>query len=115
MPSLPPKPCTAPRCYKMASKGGRCEDHQPEPWLSSKGKSPDERGYGYQWKKTRLKALIRDAHLCKICSKAGIITVATDVDHIIPKAKGGTNELTNLQSLCNPCHKQKTTKERQEK
>ncbi len=112
MPSMPDRPCTAPRCYKMASKGGRCEDHQPEPWCTSKAKSASDRGYGYQWKKIRSKALIRDAHLCQHCFKKGIITVATDVDHIIPKAKGGTNALENLQSLCNSCHKIKTASER---
>lgn len=29
---------------------------------------------------------------------------ATDVDHIIPAAAGGTNELTNLRPLSHPCH-----------
>jgi len=115
MPTMPPKPCSEPRCYKMSSNSGRCEDHQPEPWLSSKGKTPTERGYGYDWKKLRLKVLIRDAHLCQECFKNNIITVATDVDHIIPKSKGGTNAMTNLQSLCNPCHKIKTNSERKEK
>lgn len=112
MPVMPPKPCSSPRCNKMASKGGRCDDHQPEPWNSSKSKTPTERGYGYDWVKIRLKALLRDGHLCQECMKNGIITLATDVDHIISKAKGGTNRLDNLQSLCNPCHKAKTIKER---
>lgn len=112
MPSMPPKPCASPRCHKMASKYGKCEDHQPEPWNSSKGKSPAERGYGSEWVKIRAKALLRDGHLCQACFKAGIITVATEVDHIINKARGGTNRMENLQSLCNPCHKDKTSKER---
>lgn len=35
------------------------------------------------------------------------------VDHIIPLAKFGTNDIENLQLLCNSCHTQKTFKERE--
>lgn len=69
------------------------------------------RGYGRAWQAARAAAMARDSHLCVVCAKAGIITPATEVDHIIPKAKGGTDGLRNLQSLCRPCHKAKTTRE----
>ncbi|MBF4406127.1 HNH endonuclease, partial [Vibrio anguillarum] len=39
------------------------------------------------------------------------ITAARDVDHIINKANGGTDDDANLQSICSPCHKEKTAKE----
>ena len=112
MPSLPPKPCCTPRCHKMATKRGKCEDHQPEAWVSSKGKTAEERGYGHKWKKIRKQALVRDGYLCQECLKSGLLTVATDVDHIINKAQGGTDALSNLQCLCHPCHKIKTISER---
>lgn len=115
MPSMPPKPCASPRCFKMASKCGRCEDHQPEPWFSSKGKTPTERGYGHYWKKLRVKVLLRDAHLCKTCFRANIMTLATEVDHILNKARGGTDSMDNLESICKPCHTIKTNLERQNK
>lgn len=112
MPKLPPKPCNQPRCTKYAVKDGRCEDHKKESWASSKGKTPTERGYGHKWRKQRGRALRRDGHLCQECLKNGIITKATEVDHILNKANGGTDDLDNLQSLCNPCHKEKTVRER---
>ena len=28
-----------------------------------------------------------------------------DADHIVPLNRGGTNELSNLRTLCHPCHK----------
>ena len=31
-------------------------------------------------------------------------------DHILPRIRGGTNELTNLRTLCVPCHKQETAR-----
>lgn len=36
---------------------------------------------------------------------------ATDVDHIISRAKGGTDERSNLQPLCHACHSEKTNRE----
>ena len=37
--------------------------------------------------------------------------VMLTVDHIIPKARGGSNELHNLQVLCEPCNVAKADKE----
>jgi len=34
-----------------------------------------------------------------------------ELDHIEPLVDGGSHELSNLQTLCTPCHKQKTAKE----
>jgi len=36
---------------------------------------------------------------------------ATEVDHIIPKAKGGTDDMSNLQAINKECHKKKTARE----
>jgi 5-methylcytosine-specific restriction protein A len=112
MPSMPNKPCPSPRCHKMVTRAGRCEDHQVEPWLSSKGKSTAERGYGWKWKKVRLVALSRDSYLCQECQRNGALSKATEVDHILNKARGGDDSLDNLESICKPCHKVKTNNER---
>lgn len=50
--------------------------------------------------------------LCQSCAKRDRVTVATEVDHIIPVQHGGGHELTNLQSLCSSCHADKTLRER---
>lgn len=97
----------------MAEKGGKCKDHQPEPWKSSGDRTAAQRGYGHKWKKIRKSALVRDGYLCQECLKSNIITPATDVDHILNKKRGGTDALDNLQSLCNPCHIKKTVEERE--
>jgi 5-methylcytosine-specific restriction protein A len=57
--------------------------------------------------------LKRDYGLCIPCMKQGRATAATEVDHIINKANGGTDDDDNLQSICSSCHKDKTAAERQ--
>lgn len=68
--------------------------------------------YGKSWYKLRQRILERDNYLCQSCLMQGRYVTATDVDHIVPVAHGGTDDESNLQSLCHECHKVKTAKER---
>ena len=52
--------------------------------------------------------LTRDYHLCQACLSRDRVTPANQVDHIVPRAKGGSDDMDNLQSLCKPCHDAKT-------
>ena len=65
------------------------------------------RGYGTAWEKIRSYILKRDKYLCLPCQAKGRVSAATSVDHIKPKAKGGTDDPSNLQSLCSSCRKAK--------
>lgn len=75
--------------------------------------SRHKRGYGSNWDKLRLFVLRRDNGLCQCqtCKSNQRIKQATEVDHIIPKAGGGTDELSNLQAINKECHKIKTARE----
>jgi 5-methylcytosine-specific restriction protein A len=64
-----------------------------------------ERGYGYDWEKVRAEHLRLEPH-CRRCGNP-----ASDVDHIIPKRAGGSDDHSNLQSLCHAHHSSKTAKE----
>lgn len=55
--------------------------------------------------------MTRDNHLCQACLRLGRVTPANQVDHIIPRAKQGSDDLDNLQALCEPCHKSKTIRD----
>ncbi|MEA5512839.1 HNH endonuclease [Nodularia sp. UHCC 0506] len=51
----------------------------------------------------------RDKYQCQSCGKTKLETNLT-IDHIIPLARGGQNDLSNLHTLCFTCNQQKTDK-----
>lgn len=67
---------------------------------------------GRPWRRLRKLVLDRDRYLCTLCFNAGILTEATEVDHIIGVAEGGTDELSNLRSVCRKCHEKITAIQR---
>ena len=54
-------------------------------------------------KKLRVLVFTRDGHKCRFCGR-GSPDVELHVDHIIPVAAGGDDELENLQTLCKDCN-----------
>lgn len=112
------RPCReygCPNLVKTRAQKGYCDDHASK--RSNWNKRPQrsgsttERGYGHAWRLLREQVLRRDDYLCVSCSANGYIVEATDVDHIVAKEHGGTDDLVNLQSLCSSCHKEKTARE----
>ena len=65
-------------------------------------------GGGRPWRRKRETILLRDHYTCRTC---GLVTHSLEVDHIVNLAQGGTEDDSNLQALCIPCHKAKTTRE----
>lgn len=64
-----------------------------------------QRGYGARWQRLR-KLYIRKHPVCVECGAP-----ATDVDHIVPRRCGGSDDESNLQALCATCHNRKTNRE----
>lgn len=64
-----------------------------------------------RWRRVRL-AHLQQHPLCVLCQAAGRVTAATVVDHITPYNDGGDFwDSANHQSLCNPCHAAKSSRE----
>jgi 5-methylcytosine-specific restriction endonuclease McrA len=47
---------------------------------------------------------------CNRCN--ALLASSYQVDHIVPLHKGGSNDVANLQALCEECHADKTARER---
>lgn len=112
-------PCRAHLCPALVTRKdkGFCEAHADKRYGWNRRKpqagATTKRGYGHPWTKLRAQVMARDEYVCQVCASRGRLTPASEVDHIQNKATGGTDELSNLQAICKPCHKLKTQKESQ--
>lgn len=59
---------------------------------------------------TRTMVLERDNYTCQMCGRTRYDGVKLEVDHIIPVAKGGSDNINNLQTLCFDCNRGKSDK-----
>lgn len=112
-PSLPraPKLCAYPTCGEIVPNGQRhCRDHKREPWKTAAPTASASAINRPGWKKLRAAVLKRDRHQCQIRGSR-CTTIATQVDHVVEVADGGTDDMSNLQSCCTPCHLTKTGKD----
>ncbi|WP_426261511.1 HNH endonuclease [Sphingomonas sp. DC1100-1] len=60
----------------------------------------------WEWRKLRARILARDGHRCAYCHSTGDL----HCDHIIPLARGGTNDPDNLEAVCRICNTSKGAK-----
>ena len=96
-------------CTRTVAESGFCDRHAGEAvgWHRTSTASSSDRGYGAYWRKLRISILQRDNWLCQVCHVAD----ASEVDHIVPKSLGGSDDADNLQAICRDCHIEKTQKE----
>lgn len=99
--------CVTPGCPNRVPQGAcaPCSRRREQ----ARGTST-ERGYGSAWQKIRLAVLVEEP-LCVRCLAQGIVKPSEEVDHILPKSRGGTDDRSNLQGLCRTHHSRKTMTE----
>lgn len=66
------------------------------------------------WAATRKAVLLRDCYRCAVCNRL-VEGREAQVDHVIPLADGGSDDLGNLQTLCLAHHGAKTRGEQRRK
>jgi 5-methylcytosine-specific restriction protein A len=64
--------------------------------------------YSGRWSEVRLLVLQRDHYACQLAIPGLCIGRASQVDHVIQPEAGGTNDPSNLRSVCRPCHARRT-------
>jgi 5-methylcytosine-specific restriction protein A len=109
--------------YKICAEGGcdvrvakpirRCEAHTRGTGKSGWAERPSGRAskgrlVGSKWRKLRAHVIARDFGLCQVCKAKGLIRNGTECDHI---DNDGTDDMSNLQMICDACHKVKTQDE----
>ena len=105
MPYKPKRPCSYPGCRRLTdsrfcNEHKQVAEHQYNRYL----RDPDtNKRYGRTWKKIRARFLLRHP-LCELCRSEGRLTAAEEVHHILPLAKDGSNDDSNLMALCKSCH-----------
>jgi 5-methylcytosine-specific restriction endonuclease McrA len=86
-----------PSCARKATSYG----HQ--------GKTTAERGLGHDFAKKRRLVMVRDGWRCQLCG--GLVAPSeAHVDHIVPRAQGGTASLANLRLTHASCNLQRGTR-----
>ena len=105
MPYKPKRPCSHPGCPALVD-GRFCQAHarQDARDYARYRRDPDtNKRYGAAWR--RIRAAYIAAHpLCEECQRAGRLTPAREVHHILPLSQGGTHAIENLMALCTACH-----------
>lgn len=99
----PARPCIG--CRKPTRNGSRCAPCARQ--AEAQRGSAAQRGYGSRWRKIRREVL----ELQPFCQVPGCVRLASDVDHAIPRALGGSDDPENLQALCHAHHSQKTARQ----
>lgn len=115
MPRRAPRPCSHPGCPNLVREPGEryCAEHRAQhtrQYDRDRG-SAAARGYGARWRRLRTMVLARQP-ICAdpfgIHAARGEVVASTDVDHIVPRRRGGRDTMENLQGLCHECHSRKT-------
>jgi 5-methylcytosine-specific restriction protein A len=111
----PQRVCVIVGCTELASVG-RCPKHLVMYWRRRVAQdrarpTAAQRGYSYGWQQTRLRILSLYGYRCMWPIQPPCPVTATDVDHRIPRNRGGSDEDQNLVPLCHAHHSEKTGRE----
>ena len=97
-----PKICTVPGCPNID-----CQEHQRPAWRNARERRPRTMS-GWADQERARRVMRRHGRVCHVCGREG----ADQVDHVIPLARGGADDESNLRPIhAVPCHKAKTQRE----
>lgn len=111
MPNRAPRECNESGCRELVV-GSYCPKHEAkarkarDEYFDAKRGTAAQRGYDARWR--RIRAAFLKAHpSCSRCPNP-----SAEAHHRVELRKGGTNEWSNLEALCKPCHSSHTARTR---
>ena len=81
----------------------------PKPKRAKKKQKSNTKRSRYVSAATRVDVLRRDNHRCVFCGVSAK-KAELEIDHIIPFSHGGSNAISNLQTLCEACNQGKSNR-----
>jgi 5-methylcytosine-specific restriction protein A len=111
MPGRRPRPCLD--CGTLTRNPSRCDEHQAA-WEQRRDRArgtSTQRGYGTAWRRTAAAAVAEHRAIhgdwCPGWNVPAHEASDLTADHIVSKARGGSDEPSNVQVLCRPCNARK--------
>ncbi len=96
MPTKLATPCRTPGCPTIAGRRGLCAGHARD--YERRRGTAAQRGYGAAWRKELRPFILRRDPTCR--NESGCSEPSVEVDHILPKAEGGSDHPANLRGSC---------------
>ncbi|MFA7248086.1 MAG: HNH endonuclease [Dehalococcoidia bacterium] len=107
-PLAPPVLCTKAGCGAYAEPStARCAVHRVAPVRPFARRRTPTAPLGRAWRRTVQLVLERDAGVCHLCHRPG----ATSADHVVARALGGSDSMSNLRAVHPSCNARKAQSE----
>jgi len=111
MPGRRPRPCLD--CGTLTRNPSRCDEHQAawEARRNAQRGTSAQRGYTNPWRRTAEAAVAQHratyGDWCPGWQVPAHQAADLTADHIVPKARGGSDDPSNVQVLCRRCNTRK--------
>lgn len=103
----PRRPCAAPGCPRLVTRGSRCPDHRRQAQRRyDDHRGPDRQWYGKPgWRRFRAQILAARP-MCERCAEQGVRRAGSHVHHVVPRKVAPCRAMDplNVTVLCGPCH-----------
>jgi 5-methylcytosine-specific restriction enzyme A len=114
MPLAAKHSCLHPFCPEVVTTGAYCDKHRPQRGRELYERRPESDAFYRTARWRRLRSMVLSHNpLCAMCEAEGRMTLAVDVDHVLPRSVRPDLEwsMDNCQPLCRSCHSRKTRRE----